>query len=202
MDADLIRRGLDTLANRDTQVADGLAVVGYPEPRIRAEGFPGLLAIITAQQISASAAAAIRGRLQAIADPMTPEAFLALDDDALRAAGLSRQKVAYARGVAEAVIDGRLKPARIAGLSDDEVIETLAGLKGIGRWSAEIYMLFSLGRSDIFPADDLAIQEALRRLKKLEDRPKPVEARALVEHWAPWRGVGALFLWHYYKGAP
>ena len=87
-------------------------------------------------------------------------------------------------------------------MTDDEVIETLVGLKGIGRWSAEIYMLFSLGRSDIFPADDLAIQEALRRLKMLDERPKPVEARELVEHWSPWRGVGALFLWHYYKGAP
>lgn len=202
MDQATINRGLDTLAARDRDVATGLATVGYPAPRSAAAGFPGLLSIVAAQQISAAVARAIRGRLAAIADPMPPDRFLTLDDETLRATGLSRPKIAYARGIARAALDGRLDPDRIAALEDDAVVETLVALKGVGRWTAEVYMLFSLGRGDVFPGDDLAIQEGLRRLKGLPERPDARAARSLVAHWAPWRGVGALFLWHYYKGAP
>jgi len=202
MDQGTINRGLDHLASRDRDVAAGLDVVGYPAPRVREEGFPGLLEIIAAQQISASAAAAIRARLAALADPMPPELFLDLDDETLRSTGLSRPKIAYARGIARAALDGRLDPVRIAALSDDAVVAALVDLKGVGRWTAEVYSLFALGRRDVFPADDLALQEGLKRLKRLGGRPDGRTARELVAPWAPWRGVGALFLWHYYKGAP
>ncbi len=202
MDQETIIRGLDVLASFDSDVAAGLALVGYPKPRVRAEGFPGLLEIIAAQQISASAAASIRARLAALADPMPPGLFLELNDDTLRATGLSRPKIAYARGIAHAALDGRLDPDHIAELEDDAVVTALVDLKGIGRWTAEVYLLFSLGRRDVFPADDLALQEGLRRLKRLADRPAGKATREMVARWAPWRGVGALFLWHYYKGAP
>jgi len=202
MDQGTINRGLDHLASRDRDVAAGLDVVGYPAPRVREQGFPGLLEIIAAQQISAGAAAAIRARLAALAEPMPPDLFLDMDDETLRATGLSRPKIAYARGIARAALDGRLDPGRIAALPDDAVVAALVDLKGVGRWTAEVYMLFALGRRDIFPADDLALQEGLKRLKRLDGRPDGRTARELVSHWAPWRGVGALFLWHYYKGAP
>ncbi len=202
MDQATINRGLDELAARDAAVASGLARVGYPAPRLAAPGFPGLLSIIAAQQISAAVAQAIRARLAAIEDPMSPHRFVALDDETLRATGLSRPKIAYARGIAEAALDGRLDLARVAELEDEAAIETLVALKGVGRWTAEVYMLFALGRGDVFPGDDLALQEGLRRLNGLEARPDGGTARTLVEHWSPWRGAGALFLWHFYKGAP
>jgi len=202
MDQGTINRGLDMLASCDRDVAAGLDLVGYPRPRVRAEGFAGLSEIVAAQQISAGAAAAIRERLAALGDPMSPGLFLELDDETLRATGLSRPKIAYLRGIARAELDGRLDPGRIAALEDEAVVAALVDLKGIGRWTAEVYLLFSLGRRDAFPGDDLALQEGLRRLKRLDDRPTGAAAREIVAHWTPWRGVGALFLWHYYKGAP
>jgi len=202
MEQGTINHGLDVLASCDRDVAAGLELAGYPAPRVRAEGFAGLSEIIAAQQISATAAASIRARLAALGDPMSPGLFLELDDDTLRATGLSRPKIAYLRGIARAEQDGRLDPERIAALEDDAVVAALVNLKGIGRWTAEVYLLFSLGRRDVFPADDLALQEGLRRLMRLDDRPTATAARELIAHWTPWRGVGALFLWHYYKGAP
>ena len=138
----------------------------------------------------------------AAVDPLTPKNFLAASDETLRAVGLSRRKVEYGRGIAEAMLTGDLDADRLAGCSDDEVIEALTALRGLGRWSAEIYMLSALRRADVWPAEDLAIQEALRRLKGLEERPARAVSEEIVEPWRPWRGVAALFLWHYYKGAP
>ncbi|MGE4219802.1 MAG: DNA-3-methyladenine glycosylase [Alphaproteobacteria bacterium] len=201
MTPETIKQALDDLAARDPDVAAGLAQVGYPAPRIREPGFGALLDIIVGQQVSTYAAAAIRARLAAAVDPLTPEGFLAQPDEALRAAGLSRRKVEYGRGLAAAMAEGRLDTARLAGMTDDEVVAALTSLRGLGRWSAEIYMLFALRRLDVWPADDLAIREALRRLKRLEDRPARLASEALIAHWRPWRGVAALFLWHYYKGA-
>ena len=133
---------------------------------------------------------------------MTPENFLAADDETLRAVGLSRRKVEYGRGIAEAMRTGSLDADCLATASDDDVIAALTALRGLGRWSAEIYMLFALRRPDVWPAEDLAIQEALRRLKGLDERPLRKQSEPIVEAWRPWRGVGALFLWHYYKGVP
>ena len=202
MTPEFVKESLDALGERDEDVARAIAEIGYPEPRNRDPGFAALLNIIAAQQVSTASAAAIRGRLEATIDPLTPDAFLAASDETLRAVGFSRRKVEYGRGLAEEMLSGRLDAERLADVGDEQVIESLTALRGIGRWSADIYMLFALRRADVWPAEDLAIQEALRRLKGLDERPARAESEPIVEHWRPWRGIGALFLWHYYKGAP
>lgn len=202
MTPDSIREAMDTLAERDADVARALGEVGYPEPRNREPGFGALISIIAGQQVSASAATAIRGRLAEAVSPLTPENFLAAGAEALRAAGLSGRKIEYGCGIAEAMRSGDLDTEKLAAMDDDAVIASLTALRGLGRWSAEIYMLFALRRANVWPAEDLAIQEALRRLKGLEARPSRAESETIVAPWQPWRGVAALFLWHYYKGAP
>ena len=202
MTPDFIRETLDALGKRDADLAKAIGLVGYPEPRNREPGFGALLNIVAAQQVSSASAAAIRTRLLAAIDPLTPDNFLAASDATLRAVGFSRRKVEYGRGIAEAMRSGLLDAERLAAATDEDVVATLTALRGLGRWSAEIYMLFALRRADVWPAEDLAIQEALRRLKGLEVRPARIASEAIVEAWRPWRGVAALFLWHYYKGAP
>lgn len=202
MTPDFVRDSLDALAERDADIAGALKSVGYPEPRNREPGFGALLNIIAGQQVSTHAATAIRNRLIAAVDPLTPENFLAASDETLRAVGLSRRKIEYGRGIAEEMQTGRLDAEALSTASDDEVVAALTALRGLGRWSAEIYMLFALRRADVWPAEDLAIQEALRRLKGLEERPLRAQSEPIVESWRPWRGVAALFLWHYYKGVP
>lgn len=197
-----IQHALDALSARDKDVAAALVEVGYPSPRIRAPGFTTLLDIIVGQQVSTSAAAAIRRRLHDAIDPLTPDAVLGANKDVLRGAGLSERKCSYAVHLAECIGSGELDTDRLAEQDDEQVISSLTQVKGIGRWSADIYMLFALGRPDIWPAEDLAVQEALRRLKRLKARPDRAESERIVEGWRPWRGIGALFLWHYYAGAP
>ena len=202
MDEAIIKQGLDELAARDSDVKAGLELVGYPEPRIRPHGFETFIGIIVGQQISVEAAAGIRRRLDLVWTEKTPKSFLALSDETVREAGFSQRKVEYAKGIAQAITEGELDLEALPKLDDAEVIAKLVALRGIGIWSAEIYAMFSLGRRDIFPADDLALQEALRRLKGLKERPKGKLARELVAPWSPWRSVGSLFLWKYYRGAP
>jgi len=125
-----------------------------------------------------------------------------MSDSELRALGLSRQKVGYARGLSEAVIDGSLIPAALADLPDDVVVEKITRLKGFGRWSAEMFLLFSLGRPDVWPADDLAIQAGLHRIKNLRARPDRKRVDAMARPWQPYRGAAAIFIWHYYSNAP
>jgi DNA-3-methyladenine glycosylase II len=112
------------------------------------------------------------------------------------------RKVEYAQGLAQAILDGDFVPADLEAKENDEVTKAITALRGFGVWSAEIYLMFSLQRNDIFPADDLALQVALQRLKGLAQRPTPGQARSLIEHWSPRRSAGSLFLWHYYRGAP
>lgn len=202
MDDTLIRDHLTALGERDQDVARGVALVGFPPPRTRPHGLPALVGIVVAQQISKEAAASILARLEAAAPGLDPDRVIALGPEGLRACGLSRPKVAYVLGVAEAIRAGTVHPAHWPEMDDEAVIAEITSLKGFGRWSAEIYCLFALGRTDIFPADDLALIEALRRLKGLAERPKPAEARRMLEAWSPWRSAGSLFLWHYYRGAP
>lgn len=198
----MLKQALDELAARDEQVAAGLALVGYPEPRLSPHGFGTLLNIIVSQQISRDAANAIRARVEALIPGGEPEAFLVLEDEALRGAGLSRPKVRYARALAEALSSGALDLDQVATLPDVEAVEAIMALKGFGRWSAEIYCMFALGHTDLFPGEDIALQEAMRRLKGLPDRPDAKTARNLAEIWSPWRSAMAVFLWHYYRGAP
>lgn len=202
MDAERIREHLTALAARDPDVARAIEHIGYPPPRTRPHGLPALVGIVVAQQISKEAAAAILARLEAAAPGLEPDLVIDLGPEGLRACGLSRPKVAYVLGVAEAIRSGAIHPDRWPDMEDEAVIAEITSLKGFGRWSAEIYCLFALGRTDIFPADDLALIEALRRLKRLDERPRPKQARAMLEAWSPWRSAGSLFLWHYYRGAP
>jgi DNA-3-methyladenine glycosylase II len=195
-------RALTELAAADADVARAIAQVGLPAPRARPPGFATLLRIITAQQLSTKAAAAIQGRLEvALAGRVEPAAYLALDDAALRACGLSARKVVYGRALAEALASGRLDLDSLAAAPDEAVIEALTALPGFGRWSAEIYLLFALDRLDVLPADDLALQIGFQRLKRLAARPKPKAFRAATESWAPWRGAGSILLWHFYGAA-
>jgi DNA-3-methyladenine glycosylase II len=194
--------GIDRLAQVDEDVARALARVGYPAPRQREPGFATLLRIMVAQQLSTKSAAAIWARLEAAcAQAVTAERYLALDETAFRTIGFSRQKMAYGRSVAEAVAGGALDLEALATLPEEEAIGAISALRGFGRWSAEIYLLFALGRTDIFPADDLGLQVGMQRLKRLDVRPNRKALDLLVEHWRPLRGCGAIFLWHYYGAA-
>jgi DNA-3-methyladenine glycosylase II len=197
-----LRRHIDAIAREDADVARALDQVGYPLPRCRPAGFETFLRVIVSQQISTSAANAIWGRVVDALPSVDANGLLDCNADKLRGAGLSARKVEYARGLAEAITCGELDPGGLDALEDEHAIEQITALRGFGRWSAEIYLMFSLGRGDIFPADDLALQVGLQRLKGLSDKPTPKRARELIEAWSPRRSAGSLFLWHYYQGAP
>ena len=202
MDQQTINRHLDRLASLDPDLHRGLAEVGYPPPRVRPPGFETLLSIIVSQQISTAAAAAIMDRMHKLLPSMQPAALLELPDGALRAAGLSAPKAAYALGLARAIADCRLAPERFDHMEDTAVVEAITALQGFGVWSAEIYLMFALRREDVFPAGDLALRAALQRLRGLEGKLDEKCARELVGEWSPYRSAGSLFLWHYYRGAP
>jgi len=196
--AEMLETSIRNVAERDAHVREALLAVGLPEPRGRPSGFPALLRIMVAQQLSVKAAATIHGRLEALLGEITPANLLAQPDEALRAAGLSRQKAAYAKALAETCANGDLDFSTIGSLSDDEAITVISGVKGFGRWSAEIYLMFCEGRPDIWPSADLGLQAGLHRLKALAARPTPRETLTLVESWRPHRSAMAIFLWHYY----
>jgi len=199
LDGPVLAAAIDRLAGIDADIAAAVARIGYPIPRLRAPGFATLLQIMVAQQISVRAAAAIWARtVQACGAEVSAERFLALDDDALRAIGLSRRKMAYGRGLAQAVHSGALDLDSLAVQPEDEAAAAIAALHGFGRWSAEIYLLFALGRTDSFPGDDLAVQVGMQRLKGLDRRPDRKQMDALAEPWRPHRGCAALLLWHVY----
>ena len=202
MDASNIELGMQALAEADPDIARALPLVGAPSPRERDKGFPTFFSTIVSQQISTEAARAIMGRVNTLLPELHAKAVREVEGQALRDAGLSWRKIAYAKGLADAELAGTFSADGLEQLSDKEVITTITQLHGFGRWSAEIYLMFSLKRPDIFPADDLALRVALGRLKGMEDKPTPKQARHMVEHWAPWRSVGSLFLWHYYRGEP
>ena len=202
MDQKQIINDIDNIACIDADVAVAVVDLGYPQPRIRAQGFETFFTTIVGQQISTEAAAAIMKRVRDLLPRLDASSLLNLPGGALREAGLSMRKVEYAQGLASAILDGVLNPDDLPALNDAEAIKAISAIRGFGLWSAEIYLMFSLQRGDIFPAGDLALQVALQRLKGLEARPTQKQARALIEHWSPWRSAGSLFLWHYYRGAP
>ena len=194
-----LRPPLEALAARDGDIARALAACGLPPRREMPGGFAGLVRAIVAQQVSAQAARAIMARLHAGLPDLTPEAILGLDIESARALGLSRPKLAYLQGLAAAVADGALDLDALAQAPDDSVLARLTAFKGVGRWTAESYLLFALERPDVFPAQDLALQEAARRLKGLPTRPDTARLRDLAEAWRPWRSAAARFLWHIYR---
>ena len=199
LSAAAIKDGLDHVAALEPLMGVAIARVGYPEPRIRATGYVTLLRTIVGQQVSVAAAASVWNKLAALlGDDIAPETLLAADFDSLRACGFSRQKQGYARSLCELVVSGELKLDALPG-DDEEAIAELTRIKGIGRWSAEIYLLFAEGRPDIWPAGDLAVQAGLAKLLGLDERPDEKAARALAEPWRPHRGAAAIFTWHCYN---
>jgi DNA-3-methyladenine glycosylase II len=193
------RTALAALYARDTGLA-GIEPAAGPLPwRRRVPGYPGLLQAIVAQQISNAAAAAIWKRVAALPGAITPHGMLALSDDDLRGAGLSRPKVAHARALATAFAEGRLSLAAIDAMPDEEAVAAITAVRGMGRWTAEVYLLFAHAREDVFPAADLALATAAAHLKGLPERPGPAALRALAEPWAPHRGLAARLLWHHWR---
>lgn len=196
--AEIIRAEMDAVAQTDARVAAELERIGYPEPRLRDRGYKTLLRTIVGQQVSVAAAASMWNKLVAeVGEDFTPACILKRDFDTLRACGLSRQKQGYARSLCELVDAGELDFGALP-QDDEEAIEELTRIKGIGRWSAEIYLLFAEGRANIWPAGDLAVQEGVKRLLDLKERPKEKECRELGERWSPHRGAMAIFTWHFY----
>lgn len=174
---------------------------GAPRFRRRRNGFETLLHIILEQQVSIDAAAAMFRRLNEECRPLVPAKFLKLDEATLRRCGFSRQKAAYGRGLAEAVTSGALDFARLAATPDDDALAALVALKGIGRWSAEIYLIFALGRDDVWPAADLGLQLGIAAELGLPARPGERELRELGKRWRPWRTVAACLFWQSYLHA-
>ena len=193
-----LREHLDAVAADDPVVAGAITRVGYPEERIRPTGYRTLLRTIVGQQVSVAAAASVWRKLEAeLGEDMHAHELLARDFDTLRACGLSRQKQGYARSLCELVDGGELDLENLP-KEDEEAIAELTRIKGIGRWSAEIYLLFAEGRPDIWPAGDLAVQAACGKMLDLAERPSEKETRALAEKWRPYRGAMAIFTWHAY----
>lgn len=199
----VLSRDLAALAARDADIARELRRIGPPSKRERPPGFATLLRIILGQQVSVQAAASMWRRLEeGMGGMIDPAAFVAHDDEAMRSWGLSRQKRGYARALAEALSSGALDLARIGRMRDADAIAALVTVKGIGVWTAEIYLLFALGRGDAFPAGDLALRVGYQRLKGLAEAPSTSALRDLTEPWRPHRGAAAHLLWHSYANPP
>jgi len=199
LDETALRTSLDALAADQPAIAALIERLGYPQPRQRAPGYETLLRTIVGQQVSVAAAASVWNKLEAaVGEGCAPDALLAQDYDTLRACGLSRQKQGYARSLAELVVSGALDLHALPE-DDEEAIAALVRVKGIGRWSAEIYLLFAEGRKDIWPAGDLAVQIAVGQIMGLDARPTERETRALAEDWRPHRSAMALMTWHHYN---
>tara|TARA_A100001037_G_scaffold149925_1_gene135470 strand:- start:132 stop:761 length:630 start_codon:yes stop_codon:yes gene_type:complete len=189
-----INEGASFLANIEPRFKYALEVTGELPLRLSPEGFERLLGAIISQQVSVAAANSIWKRLVK-ANLNGPRKIMRADDAELRAVGLSRQKVRYARALAESKMNFR----SLRSMSSEEVINTLTQVSGIGVWTAEIYTMFSLARADVFAAGDLALQESARLLFELRERPSEREIRQMAEKWSPWRAVAARLLWAYYS---
>jgi DNA-3-methyladenine glycosylase II len=203
LDQASLLRGARELAASDPDLAGIVARHGPPPLWDREPGFETLVTIILEQQVSLGSAVAALGRLKTAlgigrSDPLDPAAVIDLGEDAMRAAGLTRQKSRYLAGLADDVATGRLDLAGIAAAGDDEARASLTAVTGIGRWTADIYLLMALGRPDIWPDGDLALAAAMRRAKALEALPTREDQRSIAEAWHPWRAVAARILWHAY----
>ena len=198
---DSIRTAVEALAAREPAFAGVVEKFGVPEPRRSDRGPQTLLRTIVGQQVSVAAARSMWAKLEAaFGSPPDLARILAATDEELRAAGMSRQKAGYIRSLAQLVISGELD---LDALPEDseEAIALLTKIKGIGRWSAEIYLLFAEGRPDVFPAGDLAVLVELGRLLGLPDKPSEKQLRELAEAWRPYRGAAAVLAWHSYNSA-
>jgi DNA-3-methyladenine glycosylase II len=196
-----IRTAVEALAARDPAFAGVVDRFGIPEPRNSERGAQTLLRTIVGQQVSVAAARSMWAKLEAaFGSPPDLTRLLEASDEDLRAAGMSRQKAGYIRSLAQLVLSGELDLEALP-KDDEEAIALLTKIKGIGRWSAEIYLLFAEGRPDVFPAGDLAVMIELGRLKGLPDKPSEKQLRELAEAWRPYRGAAAVLAWHSYNSA-
>jgi DNA-3-methyladenine glycosylase II len=193
---DSIRTAVEALAAREPAFAGVVEKFGIPEPRHSDRGAQTLLRTIVGQQVSVAAARSMWAKLEAaFGSPPDLTKLLDATDEDLRAAGMSRQKAGYIRSLAQLVISGELELEALPE-DDEQAIALLTKIKGIGRWSAEIYLLFAEGRPDVFPAGDLAVMIELGRLKGLPDKPSEKQLRELAEAWRPFRGAAAVLAWH------
>ena len=199
MNKNTIRKGVNAVASNDSDVKHALSQVGYPDDRKWPDGFETFVSIIVSQQLSTKAANAILLRINKLLPELTPENLLSKRRSTLRKAGLSERKVDYLRSLSLAINRNEFNPNALKKMDDDQAIKSISSLHGLGEWSAEVYLIFALGRRDIFPAKDLALQVALQKLKKLDTKPTPGSARNMVAHWMPNRSFGSLFLWRYYQ---
>jgi DNA-3-methyladenine glycosylase II len=199
---ELYSRALDAVAYQDPDLAAIVEQFGPPPLWAREAGFPTLVHIILEQQVSLASARAAFDRLRAQVSPLTPGRFLTLDDVTLKSAGFSRQKAGYTRHLAQALIDRRLDLDALAEMDDTDVRANLTELKGIGPWSADIYLLMALLRPDVWPASDLALAVAVREVKRLPSLPSAADLESIGATWRPWRAVAARILWHHYLSTP
>lgn len=199
LSADQLKHALDAIAAIEPAMARAVTRAGYPPPRLRDRGYGTLLRTIVGQQVSVAAAQSIWRKLEAgLGDLDAPQTLIAASEDDLRAAGLSRQKAGYAKSLADEVTSGRLDLDNLPA-DDEDAIAALTRVKGIGRWSAEIYLLFAEAREDIWPAGDLAVQIEIGRIMGLDARPTEKATRAIADPWRPHRGAAAIMAWHHYK---
>ena len=196
-----IRAAVEALAEREEAFAGVVAKHGIPEPRKSDPGAHTLLRTIVGQQVSVAAARSMWSKLEAaFGSPPDLAALLAASDEELRAAGMSRQKAGYIRSLAQLVLSGELDLTALP-KDNEEAIALLTRIKGIGRWSAEIYLLFAEGRPDVWPAGDLAVQIEIGRLMGLDDKPSEKHLREIAEAWRPHRGAAAILAWHSYNSS-
>lgn len=195
---DALTRAVRLLARRDPDLRRVVRRFGAPPMWARESGFSTLLHIILEQQVSLASARAAHTRLLEVASPLNPSGFLRLDDATLKAVGFSRQKTLYGRELARSIVDGRLDLDALSSMDDATVRSELVKIKGIGRWTADIYLLMVLRRPDIWPTGDLALAVAAQKVKRLETRPTQEDLNEISESWKPWRAVAARILWHYY----
>ena len=190
--------GVRCLAERDEHLATIVSTYGPPPLWEREQGFPTLIRLILEQQVSLNSAKAAYDRLEKAIDTPTPEGFAGLTDEELRRIGFSRQKTVYGRELAAAILKGRLDLSRLERLSDEDVRKELIKVKGIGPWTADIYLLMALGRPDVWPRGDLALEVAAQRIQGWAIRPTGEEMTVMSKKWQPWRAVAARLLWHFY----
>jgi DNA-3-methyladenine glycosylase II len=188
------------LGARDETLARILATYGPPPMWRRPSGFPTLVHIILEQQVSLKSAKSMLLRLQSAIDPFTPERFVSLGESHLRGLGVTRQKSAYLLHLSGSILNGELSFNKLARMPDEKARMSLTRIKGIGSWSADVYLLMAMRRADIWPAGDLALAVAAKDLLRLERRPTPEELERIAERWRPYRAVAARMLWQHYLG--
>src|SRR5947208_4150917 len=198
LNEELFAQGVDFLAERDEHLAEVMQTYGRPPLWVREPGFPTLVYIILEQQVSLASAKAAFDRLNATVRPLTPVRFLKLTDAELLRIGFSRQKTLYTRLLAESLARRHFDLRYLHDLHDDSARKMLIAFKGIGRWTADIYLLSALRRPDIWPIGDLALATAVQEVKRLRKRPSPEKLEALSAPWRPWRAVAARLFWHAY----